>query len=250
MEPAGAAARPSKRVWFHLLVLTAMAGCAARAQTPADFRTPQPLKPGDTLVIGFLGSWERWDDPDRGVRKTALRLREMGLPGVFAETVENHHREGALALITQAFDFDGDGRLDAREAAQSRVVLYGQSLGGSAAVWTAKRLARLGVPVLLTVQIDSVGIGDEVIPANVAQAANLYQREPLTIRGFNRIRAADPSRTRILCNQRYRYFMLLPARTPPESWARRNLGGGHARMEADPAVWSHVLALITGALRS
>lgn len=250
MKPAGAAMRLPYGVGLRLLCLISIAASASRAQTPADFQTPQPLKPGDTLVIGFLGSWERWDDPNRGVRKTALQLRELRLPGVFAETVENHHRERAVDLVTQAFDFNRDGRLDPAEAAKARVVLYGQSLGGSAAVWTAKRLAGLEVPVLLTVQIDSVGIGDELIPSNVAQAANLYQREPLTIRGVRRIRAEDPSRTRILGNYRYRYFMLFPASSPPETRARRVLGGAHARMEADPAVWGHVLTLILSALRS
>ena len=54
-----------------------------------------------------------------------------------------------------------------------------------------------GIPVLLTIQVDSISRirqNDRVIPANVAQAANFYQPNGL-LHGQSEIRAADPTRT-------------------------------------------------------
>ena len=206
-----------------------------------------PLKPGDTLVVGFLGGLDRWDNNHRGVRKLALRLRDLGLPGVHVETASNHRRGEARKLILKALDLNRDGRLDPGEISQARIILYGQSLGGAAVVKLARELEARGVPVLLTVQVDSVGLNDGAIPANVAVAANLYQKEPLSITGRKSILAADPARTRISGNIRYSY-PFWRADVEPESWPRRIFGGGHAKMEADPAVWAAVQGLILDAL--
>ena len=224
--------------------------CAAiiatcHGQTFSDFTAPLPLAPGNTLVIGFLGGWERWDDPDRGVRKLAVELR--GMRGVYAETMSNHRQSLALALIQAAFDWNHNGRLDPDERAGARVILYGQSLGGSAAVRLARKLEALGLPVLLTVQIDSVGRNDGVIPANVAAAANLFQHDGPPIMGRTRIRAEDPSRTRILGNFRYRYWFK-DVDMSSATWARKHMGGAHARMELDPAVWAQVGRMIRQAI--
>ena len=64
-----------------------------------DFTTPSPLPPGSTLVIGFLGGIEKWNGEVHRVRRLALDLREKNLSGVYVETVENHHRQRAIALI-------------------------------------------------------------------------------------------------------------------------------------------------------
>src|SRR5918999_5709997 len=93
------------------LALAAGAG-AARGQSYRDFAAPTPLKEGDTLILGFMGGRESWDNERRGVRKLALRLRAKGLPGVHVETIENKKRRLALELIRNAFDRDRDGQLD------------------------------------------------------------------------------------------------------------------------------------------
>ena len=193
--------------------------------------------------MGFLGEFEHWNDEHRGVRKVAMDLRSRGL---FADTVSNHRRSTALRLIRRALDTNGDGRIDAGEAARARVILYGQSWGGAAVIRTARDLQRWGVPVLLTVQVDSVGRHDGTIPANVRAAANFFQHDLLTIRGRSEIRAADASRTRIIGNFQFSYYFR-PVDASEASWARRKLGGSHARMELDPAVWAQVERLILDA---
>ncbi len=229
------------------VLLTVATAATCRSQVFSDFTTPLPLAPGDTLVLGFLGGWEHWDDPNRGVRKLALKLREDGVRGVFAETVSNHRLSLALELIRAAFDWNHNGRLDPDERASARIILYGQSMGGAALVKLARKLQSLDIPVLLTVQVDSVGRNDAVIPANVAASANLFQHDGPPIMGRKRIRAADPSRTRILGNFRYHY-LFQEVDMSSAAWARRNLGGAHARMELDPKVWARVERLILDAI--
>ena len=219
--------------------------CICSAQTLAELRTPVPMPEGETLVIGFLGSWEKWDSPDRSVRQLILRLRET--PGVRAESIGNHNRDVAFQLVKAAFDRNRDGQLDSTETSKARVVIFGQSLGGSATVKLARELGSLSLPVLLTVQVDSVGFGDDVIPANVRSAANFYQRGWFTIRGESYIRPADPSRTTILMNQEWNdqfVYRLLPGQR-----LRRMFGGAHARMELDPLLWVQVEAIIRTVLK-
>ena len=159
------------------------------AQRLSDFATPAPLPAGSTLVIGFPGGYDRWDDEHRSVRQLVLKLR--GRPGVYAESIGNHHRKLALTLI--------------RRARPARIILLGQSWGGAAVVDTARDLQRLGIPVLLTLQVDSVGRNDAAIPANVRNAVNFYQHDLFTIQGRREIHAADPSKTQILGNFKFSY---------------------------------------------
>lgn len=222
-----------------IVLCFSVAGAVVVAQRYQDFITPTPLAEGATLVIGFLGGRESWDNQHRGVRKLALKLRAMKLTGVHVETVENTKRPVALALVRNAFDRDRDGQLDDGERASARLIVYGQSFGGAAVVKLARELEALRVPILLTVQVDSVGREDAVIPPNVARAANLFQRDGFTIRGEREIRAADPSRTTILGNYRYTYRGR-KIDLSEVSWFKRLLQRAHTKMDFDPEVWGLV----------
>ena len=237
---------PDMRGTGGIAMLLAVFCCqAACAQWLSDLATPTPVPPGSTLVIGFLGFYERWDDENRGVRKVVLSLRQQ--PGVYAESISNHRRSVALSLILRALDTDRNGRLDPGEKARARIILFGQSWGGGAAIATARALQKLGISVLLTVQVDSVGARDGTIPANVRAAVNFFQHDPFTIQGRGEIHAADPQRTLILGNFRSSYL----SRSIDESgssWMRRTLGGGHIKMELDPAIWRSVQQYISDAI--
>jgi hypothetical protein len=82
----------------------------------------------------------------------------------------------------------------------------------------------------------------------VRRAVNFYQKELLTFRGEDSIQAVDPARTKILGNFRFRYPLLGLYPAPELSW-RRVLGGGHARMEADPLLWAQIQALLVESIR-
>ena len=218
------------------------------AQRMKDFTAPTPLPPGSTLVIGFLGGVEQWNVDKHRVRKLALDLRDKNLPGVYVETVENHHRARAIALIKHALDQNGDGRLDPAERDSVRIILYGHSMGGAAVVKAARELEKIGVPVELTVQIDSVGFSDAVIPPNVSRAANLYQNEGTVIHGRPEIRAEEPAKTEILGNFRYTYRGR-QVDTSDLPLYHKVFHSVHMKMERDPAVWSQVESFILDAIQ-
>jgi hypothetical protein len=233
---------------FLLISLASRFLCAdSKNQTFDDFVTPLPVKPGETLVLGVVGGWERWDNPGRCIRRTAIEIKRQFRPGVYVETVENHKLQLGEELIRRAFDFDGDGRLAKEEAAQAKVILFGQSLGGRATLWLARTLNEWGVPVRLAVVVDAYGKDSYVVPPNVKEAANIFQRDHLFIKGAPEIRAEDASRTRILFNRQVSYKN---RKIPLEehSGMERFFMDEHAMVEYDPEIWSEVVRLITSAM--
>lgn len=232
----------TRRVLALLLVLSVGIHAAGRLDRK-DIQTPAPLPPGSLLVVGFLGAWEAWDNDRRSVRKLALDLRRRSIPGVYVETAGNHSRRTILRFIREALDSNGNRKVDSEEARAAQIILYGQSFGGAAAVKLARELNRIGVPVRLTIQVDSVGRDDHRIPPNVSRALNLYQRDPGPVWGENEIKAVDPSRTKILGNVRFTYlFRSVDMSDYPR--AARRLGVAHWKMDNDPAVWTAVEATI------
>jgi hypothetical protein len=175
----------------------------------------------------------------------AAHLRHDYPSGVYAEVFENHRREVARAEIMRLVDVNHDGTLSSEEKRSARILLYGHSWGASEVVTLARELESAGIPVLLTVQVDSIakpGENDGLIPANVAEAANFYQVDGL-VRGQNQIHAADPARTRILGN-----FLLDYKANPIDCkeypWYDRFFMRSHIEIECDPKVWNRVESLI------
>jgi len=232
-------------------VAAAFLGLAAngdlRAQQKyADFTTVTPLAAGEWLIIGFPGGREKWTNHEQIVVRLADRLRLRNLSGTHIEVVENKHRKLAIELVRNALDRNRNGKLEPEECRSARVILYGQSFGGAAVLKAARELNALGVPVQLTLQIDSVGVGDARVPVNVRRAVNLYQSNGLLIRGEKEIRAEDPGRTEILGNFAYDYDQRkipLP-HSAHVKWYKRMFWLAHTQMEFDPDVWEKAEALI------
>ena len=177
--------------------------------------------------------------------QVAAHLRQDYPWGVYVKVLENHRREKAHAEIVRLLDTDRDGTLSIEEKRNARIILYGHSWGASEAVALARELGRESIPVLLTVQVDSVskpGQNDRVIPANVAEAANFYQPNGF-LHGRRQIRAADPARTRIIGNFRFDYKANpIPCKRYP--WYDRLFMKSHTEIECDPRVWVQVESLI------
>jgi hypothetical protein len=219
--------------------------------TPANSVSTLPDSPSSpAIVIGFVGGFVRHNNPVHTEVQLAARLRREYPQGVYVEVFQNHRGESAYRKILHLLDADHSGKLTPEEKQKARIILYGHSWGGSEAISVARKLEADGIPVLLTVQIDSVtklGENDRVIPSNVVQAANFYQPDG-HLHGLPEIRAADPSRTRIIGNFRFDYKAHPVDCYADYSWWDRDLSKTHTEIECDPQVWNRVDSLIRAAL--
>jgi hypothetical protein len=222
-----------------------LVSAAARGDSSRPVAAPNALAPSPIIVIGFVGGFVKHDASAHSAVQVAARLRQAYPSGVYSEVLENHQREKAYAEIVRFVDIDRDGTLSAEEKKNARIILYGHSWGASEAVTLARELEREGIPVLLTVQVDSVskpGENDRVIPANVAAAANFYQLDGF-LHGQSQIRAADPARTRIIGNFRSDY-KANPISCKQYPWYDRVFMKPHIEIECDPKVWTQVESMI------
>ena len=133
-----------------------------------------------------------------GSQRSAARREVAGgllLRNVYAEAFENHRGEKANQQILRLLDTDHDGALTASEKQSARIIIYGHSWGASEALALARELKQEGIPVLLTIQIDSVskhGQNDRFVPANVGEAVNFYQSRGLDSEPDTRFEPSTP----------------------------------------------------------
>jgi len=234
----------SRSIWISLIEVTAVLALVLTGQAQSVAQTPAPAVP-QVIVIGFVGGFISHDNPHHSEVQLAARLRQVCPSGVKVETFESYHKGKARKRVLSLLDTNHDGTLTLDEKQKARIIIYGHSWGGSAALAVARRLEKDGIPVLLTVQVDSISMfrkNDAVIPANVARAANFYQPHGL-LHGQSEIRAADPARTRILGNFRFEY------KTGSYScekypWYDRVFVKAHTQIECDLRVWQQAESLI------
>ena len=224
------------RVTQFLLCAVPLFAMSLRASQPA-------------VIVGFVGGFVHHDDAAHEEVQLADRLRHEYPSGVVVKMFANHAGQAAHREILRVLDGNDDGDLSAAEKSTARVVLFGHSWGGAETVATARRLEADGIPVLLTVQVDSVskpGTNDRLIPANVARAVNFYQSDGI-LHGKREILAADPSRTRILGNFRSSYKRSsIDTRGYP--WYAQLFMRPHIEIESDPSVWGRIETLVRAAL--
>jgi hypothetical protein len=226
--------------FFLATTLTSAGGKPAHPFPASDAATKPPA-----IVIGFVGGFIAHDNPVHSEVQLAARLRKEYPAGVDVETFESYRSERAYRKVLSLLDTNHEGTVTAAEKENARIIIYGHSWGGSEAIVLARALAKDGIPVVLTVQVDSVsrfGSNDTTIPANVAQAANFYQPHGI-VHGDHDIRPADAARTRILGNFRFDYSnsTLTCVKYP---WYDRIFVKSHTQIECDPMIWDQVESLI------
>lgn len=207
--------------------------------------TAAPPQTPSYILVGFVGGFVRHTNHRHGPVFLAERIRKSAPQNAYVQVFENRHRKAAYHSIVRLIDKDHNGNLSQEEKSTARIILFGQSWGASAVVLLARELDREDIPVLLTVQVDSVAKPwqhDGIIPDNVLEAANFYQPHGL-VHGRSEIRAADDSKTQILGNYRFDY-QRNPVKCEGMSWFDRKITPDHMESECDPHLWNQVESLV------
>lgn len=210
---------------------------------PNPTEASTPASP-TTIVIGFVGGFVRHDDRVHTEVQLADRLRG-DFSSVAVQLFENHRGKDAHDSVLRLLHIGRSGPLTAQEKQNARIIIFGHSWGASETVELARQLEKDGIPVALTIQVDSVskfGENDSLIPANVEQAVNFYQTDGV-LHGKSEIRAANPRKTRILGNFRSDYKDK-PLSCGQYPWYDRAFMKPHIQIECDPVVWNKVDSLI------
>src|ERR1700683_657904 len=228
-----------------LAVLPGISCSAARLPDAPKVTPALPDKKPPDIVIGFVGGYVSHTNLHHAEVELAARLRDAYPTGVYVEAFENRHYKDADKTILNLLDVDHDGDLTQKEKDQARIVLYGHSWGAAASIMLARELQKQQIPVLLTIQVDSVdkfGWRDDTIPANVKQAANFYQNHG-RLSGLKEIKAEDPGKTKILGNFLFDYTKD-PIVCNGYPWWDRYFAHAHTEIECDPKVWGQVEDLV------
>jgi hypothetical protein len=225
------------------LALTIGSEHSAQNASSATAEISSPL-----IITGFVGGFVSHDNIVRSEVQLAGRLRKE-FPAAVVETFESYHGDMAHKRIMDLIDTNHDKQLSPDERRNARIIIYGHSWGGSEAITLARHLGNDRIPVLLTIQVDSIEKRrqeDALIPANVVRAVNFYQPNGL-LHGQPDIRAIDATRTNIIGNFRFVYDENSYTCTGYPWWDRM-ITRSHTQIECDPAVWKAVETLIRSEL--
>ena len=188
------------------------------------------------IVVGFVGGFVKHDDARHAEVQFAAQLRDRYRSAIDVEVFGNHSGTPALQHVL---------RLIGPDRAHARIIIFGHSWGGTETVTLARELEQRGIPVLLTIQVDSIakpGQENSTIPANVENAVNFYQSRGL-LHGRPEILAKDPARTNIVGNFEMTYKDH-PIDCKNFPWYARVFTKPHIEIENDPRVWTQAASLI------
>ena len=136
--------------------IRAVAGIAAGVTPTAT----TPRRVVVALFTGFLGS----SGDDIGIEQIHQLLLDESSPRVevMARRFGHTHQQSAVEFVVS-------------NAERSEIVLIGHSFGGDSAIEVAESVSRLSLTVYRLVQIDSVGVRDNILPGNVGHGLNFFQ---------------------------------------------------------------------------
>jgi len=200
-----------QRIALRATVLASMLGflctvAAAQAQTQAVVphaarsRVETSSAPGECpiLFLGYVGALEPANNPHSGVIRIRRELQDGNYPDVCANSFSPYIWTEGRDWLLRHFP-SHPGRLTTTELQNSpKVILVGHSMGGWAILSVARDLKARGIPVELTVQVDSVGITDFTVPANVRSAAVFHANDELMLLTTKHVRLEDSHQTRLL----------------------------------------------------
>lgn len=173
----------------------------AAAQTRSQVQhINNPEAPCRIIYVGIVGALETSNNKHSGLVQIRDLLRGPAYSDVCARSFTPYTWTSSLRWLLQHFP-SHPGRLTDDELKRApKVILVGHSAGGWAVLSVVRNLGRKGIPVELTIQVDSVGITDRTVPRNVKTAAIFHARDILMFLTTKRIKAEDPSKTRLAAN--------------------------------------------------
>jgi len=195
------------------------------------------------IILGFVGGFVKPDDVSHPEVLFAMYLQNRYGSAVHVRIYGNHEGTKALEDTIRCLDSNADNHSLAGEKEQ--IILYGHSWGASQVLSFARELQRHGISIALSIQIDSVkkpGQNDRMVPENVAEAVNFYQRKGITP-GRPLIVPADATRTKILGNFQMKYESR-QVRCDNYRWFSRVFNKPHHQIENDPKIWDRSASLI------
>ena len=203
------------------------------------------------IVIGFLGGFAKSGESKHPEVWFGDYLRERYSSAMNVSVISNHEWRKAKKDVLRLLDADNDGYLTPPEKEQAKIIVFGHSWGASETSEFAREMDQLGIPVLLTVQIDIVskpGQNPILMPPNVEAAINFFQSNG-PLHGRTKVVAEDPGKTEIIGNFHMTYEgRHVDCRNYP--WFARTFNKPHHEIENDPRVWNQIALVIDSRLSS
>ena len=143
---------------FTLIAIILVAPDVVHGQQATSRETRSTVTPTtrNVIIIGFVGGFVSRNDTRHPEVQFAAYLRDR-YPTIHAEVFGNHHGQEALHQIVRLLDTNHDGALSSPEKMQATVIIYGHSWGATETVEFARELGKMGIPVALTIQVDTIG---------------------------------------------------------------------------------------------
>ncbi|MFY9530204.1 MAG: hypothetical protein WBC04_09490 [Candidatus Acidiferrales bacterium] len=154
------------------------------------------------LVVGFVGGLGAAHFPPTVATPLLHHLRSLGYPGVCIKSIPSYCPWCAAHWVKKQFAEGEKGRLTPEQIERGpKVITFGYSLGVPNELHFARVLEREGIPIELLVAVDSRGFTKGIIPRNVKDAANFYERQFYPFyTGKSNLRPEDPEATNFLGN--------------------------------------------------
>ena len=156
------------------------------------------------IVVAFVGGIGTAHFPPSVAVPLLHHLESLHYPGVCVKEVSAFCLWCAHRWVKREFAMKIKGpRAELRLEDKPKVVLYGYSLGAPSALYLARQLEKDGIPIELTITVDSKGFTRGTVPRNVKVAANFYESGFLfPLSGKRNICPEDPLATDFLGNIR------------------------------------------------
>lgn len=186
--------------FFVFVTLVPASRCASRTEQ-TDVKDDEIREANCKIVyLGVVGALETANNSRSGVVQIREMLNQPAHGDVCAKTFSPYSWRSGLHYVLKHFP-SHSGVLTQNELDHApKIILVGHSMGGWAVILMARNLKSKGIPVELSIQVDSVGITDKTVPSNVKTAAIFHARDILVFITTKEIRAEEPRKTRLAAN--------------------------------------------------